>query len=174
MRKLLFLLFSLSQWLAFSQSINLNGNLGAVTTCNSSFYDSGGSTNNYQDNENYSATFYPSGNGNVQIIFSSFDTELYYDSLYVYNGSTVNSANLIGAYSGMLNPFSITATNPTGCLTLTWKTDVAVVKAGWEATINCVAPPINVSSMVNPSVCNAATGSINLNVSGGVVPYTFA
>lgn len=174
MRKLLFLLFSLSQWLAFSQSINLNGNLGAVTTCNSSFYDSGGSTGNYQDNENYSVTFYPSGNGSIQITFSSFDTEYYYDSLYVYNGNTVNPANLIGTYNGTLNPFSITATNPTGCLTLVWKTDFAIVKAGWEATINCVAPPINVSSMVNPSVCNAATGSINLNVSGGIAPYTFA
>lgn len=175
MKKIFFIIFCLSQLASFSQSINFNGNLGNITTCNTNFYDSGGSTSNYQNAEDYTVTFYPVSGGNVQITFTTFSTELNWDSLQVFNGPTTNIANRIGNFHGNLQtPFQVTANNPDGCLTLVWKSDFSINNyAGWEAILACTLPPLLVSANATPSACNAADGSLMITVSGGIPPYTY-
>jgi PKD repeat protein len=118
---------------------------GTITTCTGNFYDSGGSAGSYQNNENFTETFYPSTPGSmVRFIFNSFSTESGYDYLRIYNG-TSTSATLIGTYNGTTGPGTVTASNASGALTFNFTSDVSVTSTGWSATISCYntnVPPV--------------------------------
>jgi len=116
---------------------------GTVTTCTGDFYDSGGPTGNYQNNENLTMTFYPASAGNmIQMVFTSFNTESGYDYLRIYDG-TSTSATLIGTYHGTTGPGTVTATNVAGALTFNFTSDGSVTPAGWAATVSCQNASIN-------------------------------
>jgi len=118
---------------------------GTVTTCAGDFYDSGGSSGSYANNEALTETFYPSTPGNmVRMTFSSFSTESGYDYLRIYDG-TSTSAPLIGTYNGTTGPGTVTATNASGALTFNFTSDGSVVSTGWAAAISCyntATPPV--------------------------------
>jgi PKD repeat protein len=127
---------------------------GTVTTCSGIFYDSGGSAGNYQNNENYTETFYPADTSkNVQMVFTLFDTESGYDFLYIYDGPSTSSA-LIGTYSGTTSPGTMVSTHSTGALTFVFTSDGSVTRQGWAAGVSCVnAPP--------PAYCSAGSTYTN-------------
>ena len=118
---------------------------GTVTTCEGNFYDSGGPTGAYANNENFTLTFYPSTAGAmIRTTFNSFSTESGYDYLYIYNGVNA-SAPLIGTYNGTTSPGTITASNASGALTFRFTSDVSVTATGWSASISCystTSPPV--------------------------------
>ncbi len=115
-----------------------------VTTCTGNFYDSGGSAGAYQNNENYTETFYPSTPGSmIQFTFNSFSTESGYDYLRIYNGVN-SSATLIGTYNGTTGPGTVTASNASGAMTFNFTSDGSQTSTGWSASISCY------SSMVPP------------------------
>ncbi|MBK6965948.1 MAG: PKD domain-containing protein [Bacteroidales bacterium] len=118
---------------------------GTITTCTGDFYDSGGSSASYVDNENFTLTFYPATPGAfVRVNFSSFNTELNYDYLKIYDGTDVSAA-LIGNYHGTASPGLISASNASGALTFKFTSDGSVVRDGWAATISCYSvtdPPV--------------------------------
>lgn len=63
------------------------------------------------------------------------------DTLYIYDGSST-TAPLLGAYNSGTHPngFYVAASfenNPTGCLTLRFKTDAANEGTGWVANVAC-------------------------------------
>ncbi len=105
-------------------------------TCNGNFYDSGGSGGNYNSNENFTMTFYPTSGQFVQFVFSAFQTQAGNDILYIYDG-TNTSATLIGSYSGNTNPGTITATNIAGALTVKFVSNATNNQSGWAATVQC-------------------------------------
>jgi PKD repeat protein len=116
---------------------NFNMSNGIITTCGGNFYDSGGSSGNYINNENYTLTFLPGTPGAIiKATFSSLNIESGYDYLYIYNGINT-SAPLIGAYTGIVSLGTIMATNPSGALTFRFTSDYIVVKPGWTASISC-------------------------------------
>ncbi|MEZ5082647.1 MAG: PKD domain-containing protein [Bacteroidales bacterium] len=118
---------------------------GTITTCEGNFYDSGGPSGSYSNNENFTLTFYPSTSGSmVRTTFNTFDTETNYDYLYIYNGENT-SAPLIGIYNGTTGPGTVTAANTAGALTFNFTSDVSVVNTGWSASISCYSatdPPV--------------------------------
>jgi len=118
---------------------------GSVTTCTGDFYDSGGPSGNYLNNENLTETFYPSNPGSmIRFNFTSFNTESGYDYLRIYNGVNT-SAPLIGTYNGTTGPGIVTASNAAGALTFNFTSDVSQTPAGWAATISCystIVPPV--------------------------------
>jgi len=118
---------------------------GSVTTCTGDFYDSGGPAGAYQNNENFTETFYPSTPGSlIRFTFTSFTTESGYDFLKIYDGINT-SAPVIGTYDGTTSPGIVTASNPAGALTFKFTSDVSVTPAGWAATISCYdinVPPV--------------------------------
>ncbi len=133
---------------------------GSITTCAGDFYDTGGPTGAYQDNETFTETFYPSTPGSmIRFNFTSFSTELGYDTLTIYNG--INSAApLIGKYHGTTSPGTITATNASGALTFRFHSDVSVTSTGWAASITCMTGVV-----LNPATfiaTAASTSQINL------------
>jgi PKD repeat protein len=135
---------------------------GTITTCSGNFYDSGGSSGNYANNENFTETFYPATPGaKIRFAFSSFSTESGYDYLKIYDGINT-SATLIGTYNGTTGPGTVTATNASGALTFNFTSDVSIVSSGWAASISCVGsaqPPVaNFSaSTTTPSVGQTVT-----------------
>jgi hypothetical protein len=133
---LAFLALSLFAFESHSQTYLISQG-GSVTTCSGTFYDSGGATKNYKKNENYTITFFPSTSGAmIQFTFNSFNTELGYDFLRIYNGVNT-SASLIGIYSGTTSPGTVSASNAAGALTFNFTSDNGGNYAGWEASINC-------------------------------------
>lgn len=120
--------------------------------CTDTIYDMGGPNRNYYDNERYTYTIAPSGASSVSLAFSSFSSEVNYDSLWIYDGTTIASP-LIGAYTGTNSPGTVNSTGP--ALTIRWKSDGNTVNTGWNAIWNCSAnPPTNLSVAQNncPSI----------------------
>jgi PKD repeat protein len=111
-----------------------------VITCISNFYDSGGPDGNYQDNENFTMTFYPATPGAVIMAgFTAFSTESGYDYLRIYDGPDTESP-LIGIYNGTDGPGTITASTAEGALTFNFTSDYSVNRPGWSASISCQLP----------------------------------
>ncbi|MBX2981016.1 MAG: T9SS type A sorting domain-containing protein [Flavobacteriales bacterium] len=122
--------------------------------CGSTVYDTGGAGGNYGNLQNYTVTYCPPVAGQaVSITFSSFATEAGYDFLSIHNGTTNGSAQL-GIFSGTTNPGTFTSTDPSGCLTLWFTSDLTVTAAGWVATIACVPlpppPPVCGTTVYDP------------------------
>jgi len=102
--------------------------------CSGTIDDSGGPSGAYAGNEDWTYTIAPTNAATVSINFSAFDLELNYDSLYIYDGASTN-APLIGGYTGMNSPGSITSSG--GALTLHFISDPFVENAGFSAAWSC-------------------------------------
>ncbi|MCB2219725.1 MAG: PKD domain-containing protein [Bacteroidetes bacterium] len=118
---------------------------GSVTTCQGTFYDSGGPSASYSNNEDYVYTIYPSTAGaQIEVNFTEFSVESHsscnYDYLNIYDGDNT-SAGLIGQYCGNNSPGLVVASNPTGALTFEWHSDVSLTYPGWTASIQCLTNP---------------------------------
>ena len=146
-----------------------------VTTCGGTLYDSGGATGNYASNENFTKVLTPATPGaQLRLTFSSFDLESNYDFLTVYNGPSIN-APIIGQYTGVLSSGTVTASNPTGQLTLVFTSDGTVVATGFAATISClVGPTITVTGRTPASNSTSApvASAIGVTFSGAPTAAT--
>lgn len=96
-------------------------------------WDLGGPTRNHFNYENFVYTIKPTRGTDLTLTFSDFELEEDYDSLYIYDGESVN-APLIGGFSGTNSPGIINATG--NALTLEFFSDVATVRQGWTAIWN--------------------------------------
>lgn len=101
------------------------------TTASGTFYDSGGSSGNYSDDEHLIWTISPAGASNVTLTFNNFNVENTWDYLYVYDGPNVWSP-LIGYYTSTSNPGTLIAS--TGTMTIEFRSDCATNYAGWDAS----------------------------------------
>jgi len=135
-----------------------------ITTCTGNFYDPGGSTGQYSNNQDFTMVFNPDPGNKLKFVFNSFNLEYQsscsYDYLKIYNGQNV-SAPLIGTYCGTTSPGTITADNATGSLTFVFHSDYSVIASGWSAAISCISTiPIVadfVADNVSPEVNSAVT-----------------
>ncbi|MFZ4680436.1 MAG: beta strand repeat-containing protein, partial [Flavobacterium sp.] len=137
--------------------VNLNAttNGGSLTTCFAKFYDSGGPTAPYTNNESYTYTFVPATAGSkLKAVFNSFALENNYDFLSIYNGTTATAANLVGTYTNAQIAAGQTffSTAPGGELTFRFTSDISVTPAGWDVSLSCVTVP-TISSFTPTSAC---------------------
>ena len=109
------------------------------------FTDTGGITGNYTDMESWVRTMTPNNPGlKIKVAFSSFNLELNYDYLYIYNGSTEFSPPITAAgYTGTTSPGVVNSTALDGSLTFKFYSDQGVVAAGWNATVSCTGTLAN-------------------------------
>ncbi|MCE3229715.1 MAG: hypothetical protein K0S32_4266 [Bacteroidetes bacterium] len=107
----------------------------APLVCNDSLYDMGGPVRNYYDNEKFDYTLTAPTGSLVQLQFKSFGTELNYDSLWLYNGTSTLSP-MIGAYTGTNSPGTVVSSGQN--LTLRFKSDGATVSFGFKAIKSCI------------------------------------
>lgn len=108
---------------------------------NMAFYDTGGLGGNYTNNETFIRTFVPNDpTQKIKVDFTSFNLELDYDYLYVYDGSDTNAPDLsFGGFTGDFIPGPFESTASDGTLTFRFYSDQGVVSSGWNATVSCTA-----------------------------------
>jgi hypothetical protein len=120
-------------WEKYYRLINNNPAITTITTPTGNFYDSGGASGNYTNDERLLWLFQPPGANSVALNFSSFSTEAGYDRMFIYNGATIN-APLIGSYMGANSPGNVNSSG--GSLLVEFRSDCATVSSGWAATIS--------------------------------------
>jgi spore germination protein YaaH len=148
-----------------------------VSQCSGTIHDFGGPTKNYYDNENYTWTIAPTGASSISVNFSSFDVELNWDYLYIYDGPTTASPQIAGSpFTGTTLPIPFTSS--TGALTFRFTSDVSTTKPGFNATYVCyqdtVKPTTLISAAPNPTSTDFTTNFTDAdNVGGSGVKHKF-
>ncbi len=115
-----------------STTANYCNGVTTLTSGVGSFTDGSG-TNNYGNNANCKWLIQPTGATTVSLSFSSFDTELNYDGIIVYDGADTSSPRL-GVYTGTTLPPMLTSTG--GSMLVWFLSDEAIRSSGWAASYN--------------------------------------
>jgi len=135
---------------------------------NVSFTDTGGTSGNYTNMESWVRTMIPNNPGlKLRATFTSFNLELDYDYLYIYNGPDEFSAPLTpNGLTGNVSPGVFNSTSFDGSLTFKFLSDQLEVATGWNATISCTgtlgvedADFLDYSYYPNPTTGNVAITS---------------
>jgi N-acetyl-anhydromuramyl-L-alanine amidase AmpD len=101
------------------------------TAATGNFYDDGGVSGNYNNDENSLYLIAPTGAKTVTLSFSSYNTENTWDYMYIHDGNNIY-APLIGIYTGTAGPGTVTSTGPALCIE--FRSDCATTETGWAAT----------------------------------------
>ncbi|MCA6363338.1 MAG: N-acetylmuramoyl-L-alanine amidase [Bacteroidetes bacterium] len=119
-------------WNRFYQLINNTLPAATVyTAVTGNFYDSGGQSSNYADDERLIWRIAPTNATSVTLNFSAFAIENTWDYLYIYDGNSTSSP-LLGSYTGNANPGTITSSG--GSITIEFRSDCATNGSGWAAS----------------------------------------
>lgn len=126
-------------YITVSSDYFIGGN--GATTCNARFFDSNGSTGNYQNNENLTTTFYSADPAKaIRVHFSSFNIEASdncgKDALFVYDGPN-DTYPLIGKFCGDEIPADVLTSSGGGAITFVFVSDDNTTSEGWEAILSC-------------------------------------
>ncbi|WP_035654436.1 choice-of-anchor J domain-containing protein, partial [Flavobacterium saliperosum] len=154
--------------------------LVAPPVCGGVFYDTGGPSGAYTNNQNTTWTIFPANPGDVvTVTFTSFNTQANSDALYVFNGNTtgapqftsVNGAGtvpggLAGGYWGTTIPGPFTSTAADGSLTFNFISNGSTTAAGWVANVTC-APRPTCEAPISLSQSAVTYNSVNLAWTGG-------
>lgn len=104
------------------------------------FYDTGGASSNYTDEESFTRTITPNlSNKKIVVTFNQFSLENNYDFLYVYDGpnDTYPEMAFGDGFTGTNSPGTITSTAVDGSLTFKFTSDESQTSTGWKATVSC-------------------------------------
>jgi hypothetical protein len=146
-------------WEKFYKLINNTPVVTTVTASGGTFYDTGGASANYLNDERKLWLFQPSGGAtSISMNFTSFSLENNYDYLFIYDGSSTNSP-LIGKYTSTVSPGNINSTGAN--LLIEFRSDCATTAAGWAATYttNAVVTPTTTTDNVNPTTLVSSVGA---------------
>ncbi|MBI5217412.1 MAG: N-acetylmuramoyl-L-alanine amidase [Bacteroidia bacterium] len=138
------------------------------TAASGTFYDTGGASANYGDDERLLWLIAPANASSVTITFSSFAMETNYDFLYIYNGDNV-FAPCLGRWN-TVSPGTVTANS--GKMLIEFRSDCLTTAAGWTASwtsagIDNIAPTTTISSPGNWKTANFTATFTDADNSGG-------
>lgn len=148
-------------WEKYYKLINNNPAVTTMTATSGTFYDSGGATGNYTDDERDLTLINPSGVANINLSFSSFDLEANWDYMFIYDGSTT-SYPLIGKYTGTNSPGTIVSSG--NSILVEFRSDCATTNPGWAASWTSNSSPT--SDSIPP------TTSVNTNYNWHTADFT--
>ncbi|MBC8266908.1 MAG: N-acetylmuramoyl-L-alanine amidase [Flavobacteriales bacterium] len=126
------------------------------TNCNGNFTDSGGVIGTYSSFQSYMTVISPTNADSVVLTFSSFDLELGFDTMRIYDG-TDTSGMLIGSYSGTTSPGTVVGTS--GSLAIVFYSDCLYNNDGWEANWNCFYSTNPILGCTDSVACNFNTNA---------------
>ncbi len=163
-------------WEYYYKLINNSTPVTTVTASTGTLYDSGGPTGNYTNDERSLTLLAPTGASSVSLNFTSFDLELDWDYMFLYDGNSTFSP-LIGKYTGTVSPGTVTSTG--GNLLIEFRSDCSTVNPGWVAnytsgtssgsTADLIAPTTSVnvaSTWVSSNFTTSFTDADNIGGSG--------
>lgn len=149
-------------WVPFI-AVLLAGQVAAqqVDACTGYYYDPGGPNGDYGNLETVTVTICPDGGPgagpSTSVLFLEWDVAgvlVLTDQLTIYNGTTASGSPLaVGSNLNSLAGLSFTSTDPSGCLTFVWQSDLLGTAAGWVARITTAPNP---GDNTAASVCAAA------------------
>ena len=143
--------------------------------CSYDVHDFGGPLKDYYNNEDYVWTISPDSATSLSFDFYSFDLELNYDYLYVYDGSSVNAQQLNGSpFTGTNGPGLFTSS--TGAVTFRFNSDGATVNPGFIANYQCsYDQPVSLRSVKNDVLVypNPAKNYLNISLTDYFQPLRF-
>ncbi|MBD3637681.1 MAG: N-acetylmuramoyl-L-alanine amidase [Crocinitomicaceae bacterium] len=142
-------------WEYYYQLINDNPPLTSFTNASGTFYDSGGPSGNYTDDERELYLIEPPATQSVTITFNQFSLENNWDYMYIYDGNSL-SAPLLGVYTGSAVPTNITSSG--GAMLIEFRSDCATQDIGWEISWTSVPDP-QVSDIIPPTTSVNVTGN---------------
>ena len=116
-------------WKKYYNLINNALTPTVASTPNGNYFDTGGSSGNYSDDERTLHLIQPTGASTVTINFTTFDIENNWDYLFIYDGATTNSP-LLATLTGSSIPSNITSTG--GSMLIEFRSDCATSNPGWE------------------------------------------
>ncbi|MBS7786512.1 fibronectin type III domain-containing protein [Flavobacterium sp. CYK-55] len=133
------------------------GNCSQTIQCGTTynFMDQGGINDAYNITKDYTITFTPSvGTSKVELVFNNFSTESGEDGMVIYDGPNTSSPQIssglpagtnatncpAGAFYGVISPGTVTSSDPTGAITIRWRSSSANNFPGWLASVSCVSP----------------------------------
>ncbi len=115
-------------------------------TAPSGTFADGSAANLYGNNADCKWLIQPTSASSITLTFSSFDTELNYDGVIVYDGNNT-SAPQLGNFSGSSLPPVVTSTG--GSMLVWFLSDIAVRQNGWNASYNSVITGIDNTVLEN-------------------------
>jgi gliding motility-associated-like protein len=175
MKKILFSLVAFSLILvsqtAFGQAIPdivMKNGVQSTKTCGADFTDSGGSTGDYKNNENFTLTICSDSlsKTHISLGFEQIDLAVG-DELCFFDGNSVNAPLLACAsdFGRVQNAIvETTARNASGCMTIRFRSNASGVKSGWIAHVLCIASCQTVKTKIEsaiPAIFPADTGWID-------------
>lgn len=151
----------------------INGNPKSVNCDNTyCFFDSGGESGSYGENEDFTAQFFSIGD--ITLSFLMFNTEDGYDMISVYDGG-LDGTPLLNSYGGSDLPPDVTATS--GTMTVRWVSDGSITYPGWKAKITvteCCTKRTGIAGFAfcksEMSIANGSTFSLPVEGADGVTP----
>ncbi len=118
-----------SAYYTSTQNSYCSGVTTTLTGLSGSFAD-GSSANSYANNTNCSWLIQPTNVSSITLSFPTFNTELNYDGVIVYDGPN-NTSPILGQFSGSSIPASLTSTG--GSMYVEFLSDPSVRAPGWSA-----------------------------------------
>jgi gliding motility-associated-like protein len=128
--------------------------LVAPPVCDGTYVDFGGPAGNYLANTDETFTVCPPTGQQATVTFTSFNVENTNDALYIFDGSTNSSPQIMstnaagnvpggmaGGFWGTVLPGPYTSSSADGCLTFRFRSNATVQDSGWTANIVCTPIP---------------------------------
>lgn len=139
-----------------------------MDACTGYYYDPGGPGSDYNNNEQVTVTICPQGGPgagpSTSVLFLQWNVAVT-DQLAIYNGTTVAGAPIaVGSDLNSLAGTSFTSTDPSGCLTFYWQSDLIGTAPGWKARITTAPHP---GDNTSAQVCSAAAPVSLFSLLGG-------
>ncbi|MEM9259351.1 MAG: PKD domain-containing protein, partial [Bacteroidota bacterium] len=141
--RIFFILLGLVGFFASVEAQNIRiSQGGTVSSCTGEFTDAGGAGGNHSaPGQSQEITLCPSGGTgtHVELLFSEIDID---GTMTIFNGPNTTEpilTTLTGADNGIAFRARATAGNGSGCLTIRFENNGSTSRAGWVASINCVA-----------------------------------
>jgi PKD repeat protein len=149
----------------YVSSAAYNMNNQTVTDCIGQFYDPGGPTADYFNNDNKTLTIIPAGG--QQIILDPIEFSVTRgDILSVYDGTSVNAPLRTNWSGGVVRPSQITLNS--GAVTLKWTSDSANVSSGFKFQWHTKGGTCSPGSTATKPIANFSS-----NATTGIAPVTF-
>lgn len=130
-------------------------NLGEEISCSGYFYDSGGSGGNYGNDETIIKTFTSANGEMLEFTFTNRAISVN-DTLYAFDGPTVNNRILV-AYTSGSRWEGFTSSGPS--VTFKFVSNASGTNTGWTAQYNCTSTPQQSKNYsISNSIVSVCTG----------------